>query len=270
MFKFRPIVLNQNTCINLDLFQFIKFAKNFDGVELNIDKIRKTLSKNSNIKDFFEILEVYGTKVESIYPLADFSLCTDRDFKTKVLSNLSKMVNYCEKLESNLIIATPSLLTDSKEATSIPKWRIFNRTRKRLEDLSKRASKEDINIGFEFINSDYSSVSTLYEAKEILKPLESQENLGYIIDTFYFAKFDVNFEAISDIRKLIYLIKLADFNKDLAEKEKRLFPSEGNFNFDKFHRFLEKLGYHRAYSIELSHNGCSEKLLEKFSTIFKY
>jgi len=270
MFRFRPIALNQNTCTNLDLIQFIKFAKNFNGVELDYEKIKKALSKNYNLKGIFEILEVYRTKVESIYPLSDFSLCSEREYKTKVLPNFNQMINYCDKLECNLMIATPSLLKDSKETISIPKWRIFNKTRKRLEDLSKRASKEDINIGFEFPISDYSSVSNLYDAKEVLKPLESQENLGYIIDTFYFAKFDVNFDEISDIRKLIYLIKLADFNEDLVENENRLFPGEGNFNFDKFYRYLEKIGYHRIFSIELSKNGCSEKLLEKFSIIFKY
>ena len=270
MFKFRPIALNQNTCANLDLFKFIKFAKKFDGVEFDTEKIRKTLSKNYNLKDILETLEIYDTKVESIYPLSDFSLCSERDFKTKVLNNFKQMIHYCHKLESDLIIATPSLIDFSTEASSIPKWRIINRTRKRLEDISKRAYKEDINIGFEFSLLDRSSVSSLHEAKEILKPLESQENLGYVIDTFYLAKFKVNFNEINDIRELISLIRLADFNENSGEDLERLFPGEGDFSFRVFYRFLEKLGYRKAFSIELSNNECSEKLLEKFSSIFKY
>lgn len=267
MFKFRPIALNQNTCANLNLFKFIKFAKKFDGVEFDTEKIKKTLSKNYNLKDIFETLEIYDTKVESIYPLSDFSLCSERDFKTKVLKNFKQMIHYCDKLESDLIIATPSLIDLSTDATSIPKWRIVNRTRSRLEDISKRAYKEDINIGFEFSLLDSSSVSNLHEAKEILKPLESQENLGYVIDTFYLK---VNFNEINDIRELISLIRLADFNENSGEDLERLFPGEGDFNFRVFYRFLEKLGYRKAFSIELSNNECSEKLLEKFSTIFKY
>ncbi len=269
MFKFRPIALNQSTCENLDVFEFIKFAKKFDGVELNIEKIKRTLSKNYTLKEILETLEIYDTKAVSIYPLKDFSLCSDRDFKTKVLSNFKQMLNYCDKLESDLIIATPSLLEISTETPKIPKWRIINRTRKRLEDVSKRANKEDINIAFEFLILDRSSISDLYEAKEVLKPLESQENLGYVIDTFYLAKFNVNFNEIKDIRELISLIRLADFNENSAENSKRLFPGEGNFSFSTFYRFLEKLSYRNAYSIELSNNVCSEKLLEKFSTIFK-
>ncbi len=270
MLKFRPLALNQNTCTNLDIFQFIKFAKMFDGVELSINKIRKTVSKNYNLKDITEALEIYSTKVESIYSLSDFSLCSERDFKTKILNNFSQMIKYCDKLESNLITATPSLLELSNGVPPIPKWRIFNRTRKRLENLSKKAYKEDVNIAFEFKIGEGSSITNLNDAKEIIKPLESQENLGYLIDTFYLAKFDVNFDNLTDIRDLIFLIRLADFDEDSAEKVKRLFPGEGNFNFNAFHRFLEKLGYHNPFSIELSDNGCSEKLLEKISTRFKY
>jgi sugar phosphate isomerase/epimerase len=270
MFKFRPIALNQNTCANLDLFQFIKFAKNFDGVEVDVEKITKALSKNYNLEDILEILNIYNTKVESIFSLSDFSLCSDRDFKTKILTRFNQMINYCYKLESDLIIVTPSLFESSVEASSIPKWRILNRTRKRLEYLSKRAYKEDVNIGFEFLSVKESSVANLYDAKELLKPLESQENVGYVIDTFYFAKFKVNPNEIKDIREFIFLIKMADFNKTLTQEAERLFPGEGDFNFNNFYRFLEKLGYHKAFSIELSNNGCSEKLLEKFSATFKY
>jgi len=94
--------------------------------------------------------------------------------------------------------------------------------------------------------------------------------LGYIIDTFYFAKFGVNFNEINDIRNLISLIRLADFSEDDVENLERLFPGEGNFNFNKFYRFLEKLGYHKTFSLALSNNECSKKISEKFSTIFKY
>jgi len=63
---------------------------------------------------------------------------------------------------------------------------------------------------------------------------------------------------------------LADFNENSGEDLERLFPGEGDFSFRVFYRFLEKLGYRKTFSIELSNNECSDKLLEKFSTIFKY
>ena len=271
MLKFKPIALNQNTCTKLDTFQFIKFAKKFDGVELNTKDIRKTVSKNYTLKDIVEALEIYSTKVESIYPLSDFSLCSERDFKTKILKTFSQMIKYCDKLESDLIIVTPSLLEPSSNGVPpIPKWRIINRTIKTLKELSKRAYKEDIALGFEFLLVEHSSISTLQDAKTVLNSIEGQENLGYILDTFYFAKYDIDLNMIKDIKDLIFLIRLADFDEKLSENIKKLFPGEGNFNFNTFHRYLEKLGYHKPFSIALSDHECSEKLLEKISTKFKY
>ena len=269
MFRFRPIALNQNTCKQLNLLDFIKFAKNFDAVELDFKKIKELLSKNSKLKDLIEILEIYNIKIASLFPLEDFSLSSDREFKTTIFTNFELMLDYSNKLETDLIIVNPSFLDPSIDIRSIPKWRIINRTSTRLQDISKRAYKEDINIGFEFSTLKGSSISTLNDAKELLKPLENQENLGYIIDTFHIGILNLDFNEIKEITNLIFLIKLADFNEDSSENLKRLFPGQGNFDFKKFYRFLEKLGYSKTYSIELSQYQCSEKLLEKFTTIFK-
>lgn len=270
MFEFRPIALNQNTCKELNIIDFIKYAKNFDQVELNFKKVKEFTSKNGNLKDIIETLEIHNTKIASLFPLEDFSLCSDKDFKKSVLKKFEIMVNYSYKLESNLIIATPSYFDSLIEAERIPKWRIINRTRKRLEVVSKMAFKEDINIALEFSILKGSSISNLEDAKETLKPLEeSQENLGFIIDSFHLGVSNLDFNEINDIKDIIFLIKLADFNDKSIESFKRLFPYDGNFDFKSFYRFLKKLGYKKAYSIELSQNKCSERLLEKFSTIFK-
>ncbi|TFG29584.1 MAG: sugar phosphate isomerase/epimerase, partial [Promethearchaeota archaeon] len=251
------------------LLDFIKFAKLFDEVDLDFKKIKKLLSKNSQLNDLIEILDIYDTKIASIYPLEDFSLCSDRDYKTTILKNFQLMLEYSIKLESNLIVVNPSILNTSIDINSIPKWRIINRTTKRLQEISKRAYKEDINVGFEFSTQKGSSITTLKEAKEVLKPLESQENLGYIIDTFHIGILKLDFNEIKEILNFIYLIKLADFNDNSPENQKRLFPGQGSFDFNKFYRFLEKLSYNKTFSIELSQYKCSETLLEKFSAIFK-
>ena len=269
MFRFRPIALNQNTCKQLNLLDFIKFAKIFDEVELDFKKIKELLSKNSHLNDLIELLDIYNIKIASIYPLEDFSLCSDRDYKTTILKNFELMLDYSIKLESNLIVVNPSFLDPSIDINSIPKWRIINRTIKRLQYISKRAYKEDINIGFEFSTLKSSSISTLNESKEVLKPLEHEENLGYIIDTFQIGILKLDFNEIKEIINLVYLIKLADCNDDAPENQKRLFPGQGIFDFNKFYRFLEKLAYNKTFSIELSQYQCSETLLEKFSAIFK-
>jgi len=267
------LALNQNSCKNLSLLEFIKFSRDFEGVELNFKKIKKSLSKNLKLKDILETLEIYNLKVYSIFHLKNFSLCSEKDYKTKVLNNLMQMFNLCYKLESNLIIVNPSKLELSSEANVIPKWRVINRTIKRLEDLSKKANNEDINIGFEFLSD--SSISTLSDAIEVLETFESQENLGYIIDLFHVKKSGSDYNQLKNIKDHIFLIQLSDLkydkenitdiSKSLVE---RVYPGEGNFELKDFIKFTQKIGYGKTYSLELSKEECSENLYKKLHIYF--
>lgn len=268
------LALNQNSCKNLSLLEFIKFSRDFEGVELNFKKIKKSLSKNLKLKDIVETLEIYNLKVYSIFHLKDFSLCSEKDYKTKVLNNLMQMFKLCYKLESNLIIVNPSKLELSSEDNLIPKWRVLNRTIKRFEDISKKAYNEDINIGFEFLGS----IPTLNDAIEVLEPFESQENVGYIVDTFHIAKSESDYSRLKNIKDFIFLIQLSDLKYDkegvpdisISLKDaKRVFPGEGNFELKSFLKFTQKIGYSKVYSIELSEDKCLDNLYKKFNMKFK-
>lgn len=262
------LAINQNSCKNLSLLRFIKFSKDFNGVELNFKEIKKVGSENVKLKDILEALEIYNLKVYSIFSLKDFSLCSERDFKTKILSNLIQMFNFCYKLESNLIIVNPSKLEFSLESDVVPKWRVINRTRKRLEEILKKANNEDINIGFEFLSD--SSISTLSDAKEVLEPFESHEKLGYIIDLFHVVKSGSDHNQIKIIKDFIFLIQLCDLEYDKenitdisSSLVKRVFPGEGYYELKDFIKFSQKIGYLKRYSLELSKYECSEDLYKK-------
>ncbi|TFG00727.1 MAG: hypothetical protein EU540_04975 [Promethearchaeota archaeon] len=157
-------------------------------------------------------------------------------------------------MESNLIIINPSKLELSSEANIIPKWRVINRTIKRLEDLSKKAYDEDINIGFEFLGS----IPTLNDAMEVLEPIESQENLGYIINTRFISDSDYN--QLKKIKDFIFLIKLSGLKYD----------EEDITDISKdFIKFTQKIGYRKVYSIELSEEECLDNLYKKFNMKFE-
>ncbi|TFG21142.1 MAG: sugar phosphate isomerase/epimerase [Promethearchaeota archaeon] len=248
------LALNQNSCKDLSLLEFIKFSRDFKGIELNFKKIKRSLSKNLKLKDILETLEIYNLRVFSIFHLKDFSLCSEKEYKTKVLNNLMQMFNLCYKLDSNLIIVNPSKLELSSEDNIIPKWRVINRTIKRLENLSKKAYDEDINIGFEFLGS----IPTLNDAMEVLEPFESQENLGYIINTRYISDSDYN--QLKKIKDFIFLIKLSDLKYD----------EEDITDISKdFIKFTQKIGYSKVYSIELSEEECLDNLYKKFNMKFE-
>ena len=277
------LALNQNSCKDLKLLDFLKYSKHFMGVELNFKKIKKSISGvKVNLNEILETLEIYNLKLVSIFQLEDFSLSSDKHYKSVILNSFNHMINYIYKLESDLIITQPSFLTIPSEISSdsieIPKRRIINRTIKRLKDLSKIAYNQDINIGFEFLSLPNSSIATLEEAKEVLKPLESQENVGYIIDTFTLAKSEAHINDLREIKDFIFLIQLGDLiydrnskSEDLIsiEDSNRVFPGRGAFDFTGFFKLLQKMRFDKPYSIELSKNQSSENLHTNFFKIFK-
>lgn len=267
------ISLNQNTCKELNLLDFIARAKRFDGVELKYKRIKEALNRGSTLKDVMELLEVYDIEASSIFCLKDFSLCSERDYKIRILPTFKQMIKYCNKLECDLLIVSPSVLNKNSNESTIPQRRILNRTTKRLEDLSKKAQKSDTKIGFEYFSSNDSSIATLNDAKEVLKPLESRENVGYVIDTFSLIKKDVDINQLNDIKELIWLVQLSDLKYESKDDlsgivgSDRIFPGDGAFNWKEFVYLLQKFSYRGKYSLELSRSECPKKMYEKIYSL---
>ena len=256
------LALNQNSCKNQKFFEFIKYAKDFKCVELNFREIKNFLSETIKLRNILENLEIYNLKVESIFSLKDISLSSERKYKTKILNRLKQMFKFCDGLESNLIVVNPSKLERYPNSNTIPKWRIANRTRKRLESMAKIANSEDIKIGLEFLSD--SSISTLNEAIKVVEPLESIENLGFVIDSFHIAKSESDYSRLRDINDLIFLIQLSDIKHETSDSIIRVFPGEGDFEFREFLKFTQKIRYSGVYSIELAKEECLENLYQKF------
>ena len=75
----KSLAINQRSCKNLNIVEFIEYTKSFNGVEFNIKSIQKYLSENNILKDIIELLEVYNTKLISIFRLKDFSLNSEKE-----------------------------------------------------------------------------------------------------------------------------------------------------------------------------------------------
>ncbi|MBD3195536.1 MAG: hypothetical protein GF317_10800 [Candidatus Lokiarchaeota archaeon] len=237
---------------------------------MNFDNIKTYLSKDpdNSLRDIRENLEIFNLKLININNLENFSLCPDREFNMKIKPKFEKLLYYAYKLECDLITVQPSF-----EVREIPKWRIIRRTKKKLKILTKIAYDEDINIGFEYMSLPNSSINNLEAAKLVLQPLYSYENLGYIIDTFYFGKNETDFEELFEIKDHIFLIQLADFIKVSEEKlrsiddNNREFPGMGSFDLHSFIKYTKEIYYRDFYSIELSKNTCENDLYERYLNI---
>ncbi|MBD3254345.1 MAG: TIM barrel protein [Candidatus Lokiarchaeota archaeon] len=271
---FQPykLALNQNSCKNLKINEFLKFSKDFKGVELDYEKIDEVISKGLLLKDLKEELEMFGLKMVSLFTLKDFSLSRDSVFKRKILPSFEKMMDIGYRLESNLLVVKPSDISDDPSLRNVPDWRIYKRTTERLEEISKIAQKEDIKIGFEFDCG--TSISDFQQAKKVLDPLKSQENLGFVIDTFEFYKSESDINELKDVIDFVYLVQLSDilevsnkteYNKDDSYKKySRVFPGGGKRKIPQFLRLVRKLGYRDYFSIKLDKIECNQNLFKKF------
>ncbi len=253
----KSLTFNQNSCKKPSpLEEFLQKTQIFKGVELNYESIKTELSDNFKLKELAEILQVYDHEAVSIFSLEDFSLSSDENFKSKIIPQLKEMMDFCYKLECDLITVHPSSIDLELHGSDPPKWRIIKRTTKRLQAIAKMAWEEDINIGFEMVSDAKSSIQTIENAMEVLNPLKSQENVGYIIDLFHLIKTQTDFTLLAPIKEFIFLVQICDFKNNAEQKpgelteEDRILPGQGNYNFKQFFTSLHKIRYRKRISVE--------------------
>ncbi|MHA1292590.1 MAG: sugar phosphate isomerase/epimerase family protein [Promethearchaeota archaeon] len=254
--------------------EFLRFSKNFSGVELKYEVLKTFIEFNMKLKEILELLNIFNLSVVSIFSLKNATLCSESYYKVHIVENLNQIITFCNKLECDLLLIQPSILKSISEIENIPKWRIIERTRKKIKEISKIAYKNDINVALEIIHEPTSSIQTISDAIDVIQPLESQENVGYVIDTFHFAKSTEDISQIYKIKEFLYLIQLSDLiYKDYEDiqylkESDRIFPGEGNFNFNIFLKHMERIGYRKYYSLKLSKKKCSEDIYNRILAIF--
>ncbi len=258
--------LNQATLKTAPLEEFLKAAgeAKFDGVEVWQDNVAEYLNRGSYnaLKD---ILESYPLAVAAVNALEDFNLCSDFDFKTKNLSQWQFMSEIGYKLESDLLVVTPSFLREDANPADLREDKIILRTQKRLKELSKIAGDQDLMVGFEFVGFPNSSVRTLALARKIVDPLIRQlENVVFVLDTFHFLISEGNLHDLADISQInmVHISDLSftpDENFSGKKDQDRVFPGEGNFDFRNFFTALKTVKYQGYISIEVPNHALQEQ-----------
>ncbi len=250
--------LNQATLKTAPLEEFLQAAgeAKFDGVEVCQENVAQYLDRGSYsaLKD---ILESYPLTVAAVNALDDFNLCSDFDFKTKLLSQWQFMAEIGYKLESDLLIVTPSFLREDANPADVREDKIISRTQKRLAELSKIAGSQDLKVGFEFVGFPGASVRTLALTRKIVDPLIRRlENVGFVVDTFHFLISEGNLHDLTGISQL-FMIHVSDLSFTPGEKfsrkkdPDRVFPGEGNFDFTSFFTALKTIKHQGYISIKL-------------------
>ncbi len=258
--------LNQATLHAAPLEEFLRAAgeAKFDGVEVCQENVAEYLDRDTYnaLKD---ILESYPLAVAAVNTLDDFNLCSDFDFKTKILSQWRFMAEIGYKLESDLLVVTPSFLREDANPADVREEKIISRTQKRLSELSKIAGTQDLNVGFEFLGFPGVSVRTLALSRKIVDPLIRRlENVGFVVDTFHFLIGEGNLHDLSGISQM-FMIHVSDLSftpgENFSSKKDldRVFPGEGNFDFTSFFTALKTITYQGYISLELANPTMQEQ-----------
>jgi sugar phosphate isomerase/epimerase len=257
--NFMKFGLNQATLKTSPIETLISAAGDgkFDGVELCQENVVEYLLHGS-YTTLRDTLESYQLAVASVNALEDFNLCSDFDFKTKILSQLQFMCEIAYKLESDLLIAVPSFLREDANPADVREDKIILRTQKRLIEVARVAGRHDLNVGLEFLAFPNASVRSLALARKIVDPLVPRlENVGNVVDTFHFliSKGDVHDLVGISCLSIIHIGDVSyTAGEDLSHKidQDRVLPGEGNFEFAGFFTLLNTTKYRGYISVELS------------------
>ncbi len=267
------LVLNQATCKELRLEMLIKNVKGFRSLELDSFKLNRAVQNDINLNAIKELMASYDIEIESLFGLKDFSLNSEKLFKRETLPSFQQMMSQAYKLETGLLIVTPSLLDENAIQAGIPQWRILKRTENRLKFLLKKAFENGLKLGFEFLSDPFCSLSNASDLKELFERLEDKENLGIVTNVVHLARDKLDYAQLKDLSESLLLFRLSDFkfkrfSEGLSYKDAEKQVSEKElFDFKEFFRWARKIGYRRPYSIILAENDCSKGLYQK---VFNY
>lgn len=243
--------LNQECFKEISLASFFKISKRFSFVDLNQEKIAQHASHNTTLKNLREELQTHGTKVFGIYSLEDATLCSDMEFKVKVLKKLQQYIRFSEGLLASTIFIKPSKLAES-DLKRIPWWRILNKTVSRLRDIAGLANEEDLKVGIEFPISKKSSIQDVRQMKEVMGEMEDKENIGMILDNHNFRRTNSSLETLDGLVNRLYCVQISDLSKkkEKSGKVQRIFPKPKGSS-RKMIEYLSQKGYRGFYSLKV-------------------
>jgi len=243
--------LNEATLLPLDALTFAEVAATagFEGVEFRIERTEECL-RRGKLEDLAGVLRSRKLSAVSLNALEDFSLVSAQRFGRMLEKVEFLFSKVCGEIGCDLLVAVPSLLRTGKAQALV-----IEKTRKRLEELSRVAGEYGGRIGFEFLGFRECSVNTLEKAWEIVGGL-NLENLGLVIDTFHFYLSDSAPETLARIPgRSIFLIHVNDappLPKNGLKDAHRVFPGRGGvIPLGSFLRALRETGYDGYLSVEL-------------------
>lgn len=231
----------------------------FDYIEIRLDMLKDYLRnhKLEDIATFFATSHIKPHAINAVYLYPEFLGSQDNEERQTALMNEFKLA--CEAgfmIGSHYIIIVPPLQKDINGGPYQGKYEDTKRECIRiLRELSKLAEPYHMNLCFELVGFDRSSVRSIMDADDIVRGVD-RDNVGFVFDSYniYLNGGCNDFSEISRVQtKKIFAVHLMS-GDDVPEHErgqdKRCFCGRGVVDTDAFLQQLKKCDYQGMVSVE--------------------
>lgn len=231
----------------------------FDDIEIRLDMLEAYLREHTvrDLQTFFATHRLRPGALNALYLYPDFLGEGDDDVRQEAL--LQKFLSGCrigQAIGSHLFIIVPPLQSDPHGGPwSGTREEAFEDCTRILRKLGKLAEPFEMNLCFELVGFDRSSVRTIKEADSIIQAVDAV-NVGFVFDSYniflngknndFSAILDVPSEKIFDV----HLMNGEDVPEAEMGQDKRCFCNTGVVDLDAFLQVLNQAGFGGTVSIE--------------------
>ncbi|MDR7420039.1 MAG: sugar phosphate isomerase/epimerase [Armatimonadota bacterium] len=224
-------------------------AAGYHAVELRDTKIERYLAGGGTLPALRAALRGARLEVLSLNALEDSTLPIGPAFE-RVLARTRTFCEWARALECPYVISVPSFLPPG----GLPEAEVHARTVAALRQMAAVAAPFGVKVGFEFLGFPTCSVNTLAAARRIVDEV-GDPGVGVVIDVFHFyaggSRLDDLDTLPGDRLFIVHLDDAEPGDPATLGDAHRLWPGDGVIPLQPILARIERLGYRRAYSLEL-------------------
>jgi 2-keto-myo-inositol isomerase len=246
-------------CSSLALDLKLCESAGFDYIEIRLDMLKEYLKDHSveELALFFKNSRIKPHALNALYLYPEFLSDRDDAEKQKVLLEEFRMGCEISKIIGNhYFIIVPPLQRDPKGGPYIGEWdETFRDCVRILKKLGVEAKAYEMNLCFELVGFNRSSVRTVEEADAIVREVDLP-NVGFVFDSYniYLNNCTNNFAMLKEVQPekifAIHMMGGLDVPETEMGQDKRCFPDQGVVDIDNFLENLKEIQYQGMVSIE--------------------
>lgn len=231
----------------------------FDYIEIRLDMLRKYLVNHTpeDLTAFFKKSHIKPHAFNALYLYPEF--LSDKDDEVKQKTLLDEFLLGCivgKAIGSHYFIVVPPLQSNPKGGPYRgEKEETFRECVRILSSLSDIARPYDMNLCFELVGFERSSVRSIEDADRIVRAVD-RDNVGFVFDSYniYLNGGKNDFEPIMNVQKekifAVHLMSGDDVPPSEMGQDRRCFCGSGVVDTDLFLKTLKKAGYDGMVSAE--------------------